>query len=191
MKKGSLVNFSLNLDREEIDDQQMHKLLQLGKAEFVGFNTNRWEFPVNQVKAVEKIIGQPIRVNNVRKIEEHLILKKGAISGFMHISKGEVPEKQIEVRMLKNIVEDILQDDLMARDSDTWLFLKVLEYFGYDVNANHQAIKELPKPETIGRIRRKFQQAGLYPASDDVNEKRSKFRKEMKEINNWFGEPNG
>ena len=74
---------------------------------------------------------------------------------------------------LKKQVESILRDYPKARDDDKYLVLSIwaiyYEKFLFE-HGDHKAvvlrnILSLPSTETIGRIRRKFQEEGLYPPS--------------------------
>lgn len=66
-----------------------------------------------------------------------------------------------------------------TRDSDIELIIQVWEQEGLILSHHQQNIlrTKCSKPETIRRLRQKFQERGLYPASDRVERARfEKFR---------------
>lgn len=97
-------------------------------------------------------------------------------------------------KQLKSQVEKILKKYDKAKSSDKWLTYKLWcnEYPGKVVNTpNGKAISfddmmSLPDEQTITRIRRKFNQQGLYLATDPVilarREKEKRIKKEIRQF---------
>jgi hypothetical protein len=74
-------------------------------------------------------------------------------------------EKVPDYINLKAIVGTVLRDEPLARESDKHLIKKVLEV------CQQKKLKE-PSFETITRIRRKYNESGLYLPSKETQEKR-------------------
>lgn len=76
--------------------------------------------------------------------------------------------------IIKKRVESILSNYPVTRNSDIELILRVWELEGVQLNPRVRAmIKECTAPETIRRVRQKFQEEGKYLASKKVEEQRS------------------
>lgn len=74
---------------------------------------------------------------------------------------------------IKDVVKRILSEIPETRDSDKLLILYVWQAQGLVFTPEQiQAYKKVASSETIRRIRQKFQEEGLYRASDDVEEAR-------------------
>jgi len=74
-----------------------------------------------------------------------------------------------ELRKTTDLVRDILIDEPAARDSDSFLYCKVLEYYGRRLSIDFNRVsvlnfyklyrdKNIPSIETVGRCRRKIQE---------------------------------
>jgi hypothetical protein len=89
---------------------------------------------------------------------------------------------------LKDQVEDILKNYPETRNNDQKLTLYVWMKFSPSKVANFDNkryievndILSLPKEDTIGRHRRKFQEIGKYLADEKVQEMRSERESEMR-----------
>jgi len=187
MLKGHIIKFSIDLPR--VSDEQFKELIRLGEYENMGLGLRRWVFPISHVKKVEEIIGDRISFG-VRHIREHILedsslIRKGT-STRISISKGQSAGKVEEVRFMKDLVADILANDEYARSSDKWLYLRVLKELGYDVYADYQEVQSLPSWETVSRIRRKFQEIGMFPADSEIDMFRKDNESQMRRINEWF-----
>ena len=80
---------------------------------------------------------------------------------------------------IRDVVNDVLREDVRARDSDTWLILQVLRKLGIKIFIDYSQLPDMPSFETITRCRRFIQNTeGLYLPSQDVQEYR-----EIKETN--------
>jgi len=91
---------------------------------------------------------------------------------------------------IKNTVEKLLRDCPEARDSDRRLIANVwwaansesFKVIDGKYYLEMQAfLQKLPSPESIRRIRAKFQQEGLYLPSKEVSEKRKRLSRLVKE----------
>ena len=75
---------------------------------------------------------------------------------------------------IKSIVEQVLQDSPRSRNSDKWLLIRTMQKYGLNLApAQEQIFLDMPAYETITRERRKFQEAGLYPATTQTAQARS------------------
>lgn len=71
------------------------------------------------------------------------------------------------------IVENKLRYSRECRNSDKELYLAVMEHYGITLSKHEQTIfKEMPSFETIGRLRRKFQEDGQFLADQRVGKAR-------------------
>lgn len=86
-------------------------------------------------------------------------------------------------------MEYILQHYPSTRDSDQELITMVWWYY-HRQNIiqsegkwfiNMSTIRELEKPESITRCRRKFQEEGQYIASKEIRKQRGKFEEDMRQ----------
>jgi hypothetical protein len=153
----------------------------------LGLGLMRYWFNYTNIREVEEILGDRI-VIDVKHQKQHIadisFVEEGL--GKISITMGSEAIKIDEMMRWKSIVADILEEDIKARNNDKWLFISVLKYLGYAIYADYEAIKNLPNPETLSRIRRKFQEQGLYPADPDVQHNRAECQKQMKDINKWY-----
>lgn len=69
-----------------------------------------------------------------------------------------------DMMLVKDAVEQCLDEDERARNDDKWLIIQVLRKMGFDVFIPYGKLKDMPAFESITRCRRKLQEAGLYPA---------------------------
>ena len=184
MKKASVINFTVDLER--IENGKFQKLLKLGTFESMGFNTNRWTFPIMHIKKVEEIIEDRISFD-MRYIREHIVGMESVEGAKLYITKGMRVEKVEEVLQMKERVERILDRDPKARESDKWLYMKILEDLGYEIYADFGEVTNLPSWETISRIRRKFQEIGMYLPSPEVFAVRKENEQQMRKNDDWFG----
>ena len=97
-------------------------------------------------------------------------------------------------------VKTTLQDEVLqilgkypsARNSDLELILRLLLEKGLaertenGIHIKYAALQKMPAFESITRARRKWQEAGLYQATEEVKQKRDEREKEYKHINLWF-----
>lgn len=192
MKKASMIIFTVDLEKVDVDI--FNKLLKLGSYESMGFEMNRWTFPIAHIKDVEKAIGDRV-IFSMKHLREHVLeLESVNIgTGQIFIGKGKDESKVAEFMRMKDTVEHVLKYDTRARASDTWLYFKVLQEVGYVVDADYKVIHDLPKYETISRIRRKFQQGenGLYKADAETIEIRKEYERETRRMmadseQDWF-----
>jgi len=179
--------FSIDLPR--VSDGQFKELIKLGEYENMGFGLRRWRFPVSHIKEVERVIGDRISFD-VSPFKEHILedssmIRRGRATRIS-ISKGRNAGKVEEVLAMKDLVGGILAEDEYARSSDKWLYLRVLKELGYDVFADYQEVQSLPSWETVSRIRRKFQELGMFQASDETEMFRRDNESQMRRINEWF-----
>jgi hypothetical protein len=71
------------------------------------------------------------------------------------------------------VVEQVLRDSPDARNSDKVLMFKTWEKLGFYLSETQkEKFLNLPDPQTIGRIRRKLQEQGRYPATKEVKQTR-------------------
>lgn len=83
------------------------------------------------------------------------------------------------------VIEKILREDPVARDSDRRLILAVWEHYGLVLTREQRAkFMDTPSTESIRRTRQKFQEHGMYLASERINEARyKKFKNVRANIN--------
>jgi len=93
-----------------------------------------------------------------------------------------------DVLKVKDVVERILKEDQKARDDDKWLILKVLRDMGFRVYINYNEMESMPSWESITRCRRKFQENGDYPASEECTRLRKIEQTKMNDINKTWDE---
>lgn len=176
------------IDVGAISKEKQDKLKDIYiRLQDLGLGLGRYWFQYTDIKRVEEILGDRI-VIDVKHQKEHIadisFMDEGL--GKISITKGSEAIKIDEMMRWKSIVADILEDDIKARNNDKWLFMSVLRYMGYAVDADYEAIKQLPNPETLSRIRRKYQEQGLYPADPDIQFNRKECENQMKRINKWY-----
>jgi len=184
MKKGTVTKFTIDLER--VEQSVFDRLLKLGEFESLGFSTNRWTFPIIHIREVEKIIGDRISFD-MRYIREHIVGMESVEGGKLYITKGLKDSKVEEVLKMKDRVESILKRDPRARNSDKWLYLKVLEDLGYEIYADYGEVTNLPSWETVSRIRRKFQEFDMYLPNPEILAVRKENEEQMRKNNDWFG----
>ena len=90
----------------------------------------------------------------------------------------------------RKLVEGLLRDDVLCRNSDKWLIFKVLEKIckrnGVNIFVPFNLFERFPAYETISRIRRKIQndEKTFLPTDHNVIAKRAakerRFRKEFR-----------
>ncbi len=80
----------------------------------------------------------------------------------------DTAEKAVEeIRTTKEIVEQILVDDLEARKNDKWLIIRFMqEVSGFAFP--YEKLDNLPAFETITRVRRKLQENGDYQPDEQT-----------------------
>jgi hypothetical protein len=98
----------------------------------------------------------------------------------------EVIELKDDVVTVKEIVEKILKEDERSRNDDKWLILQTLRKMNYKIYIPFKEMESMPAFESITRCRRKFQEQGLYPASDKITEQRTEEKHKMTRIDEWF-----
>jgi len=96
------------------------------------------------------------------------------------------------MKIIKEYVQDALEEAPITRDSDTHLILKVLNDMGYakklldGILIPFEAIPSLPSFESITRCRRKFQEEGHYLASKEVRRERGYKEEAYRKIDEWW-----
>lgn len=89
-----------------------------------------------------------------------LLLSNGCIGGYL--------------MTIAERVEAILANVPATRNSDTELLIIYMQKAGMNLSAEQQRLfKEMPSVGTVRRVRRKLQEQGKYPASDEVKRERS------------------
>lgn len=102
-------------------------------------------------------------------------------------TEPEKEEVQEEFGTAKELVEEVLNSDPRARNSDLWLILMVWKKKQHiDVYIPYNQVKDLMSPETIRRVRQKIQNTeGKYPPTDPKVAVRRHIREEI--IRKMFG----
>jgi len=95
-------------------------------------------------------------------------------------------DKQTEFSYLYQYVEAALEQDPRCRDDDMWLMFTVYRDMGYNIFIPYEKMGEMPRPESVSRCRRKFQEEGRFKPSQQVQEKRAEAEETMKDINQWW-----
>ncbi len=87
----------------------------------------------------------------------------------------------------KALVSQVLLSYHIARNSDRYLILHVWERQGLVLNPEQRKLflRDVSSPETIRRMRQKFQEQGLFEADKAVDQKRYELYKETKEDINF------
>ena len=187
MKKANITKFSIDLP--VVKKEVFNKLIRLGTYEDLGLGTNRWTFPTVNLKDVENTIGERV-IFSMKNMADHVL----------EIDKDVKPDGQIlidynkdegsvksEILKLKDIVMQVLAEDKTSRNSDMWLYFKVLEKKGYVINADYKMITNLPNFKSVGRVRRHIQNVlELYQATPDMIEIRKNNQKDMEKITHWL-----
>ncbi len=62
-----------------------------------------------------------------------------------------------ELQTVKNVVEEVMTEDLKTRDSDKWLILQVIRKLGFKIYVDYEDLKKMPSFESITRARRYIQ----------------------------------
>jgi hypothetical protein len=62
-----------------------------------------------------------------------------------------------ELQTIKNVVEEVLTQDLKTRDSDKWLILQVIRKLGFRIYVDYEELRRMPSFESITRARRYIQ----------------------------------
>lgn len=74
---------------------------------------------------------------------------------------------------IQDLVKVVLERDEKTRNSDKELLIAVWQLLGFYLSETQkQKFMSLPSVESITRARRKFQESGLYQASDKIKEVR-------------------
>ncbi len=83
----------------------------------------------------------------------------------------------------KALVGQVLSSSNIARNSDRYLILNVWEKQGLVLTPEQRNLflHDVSSPETIRRMRQKFQEKGLFEADKAVDQKRYELYKETKE----------
>ena len=86
----------------------------------------------------------------------------------------------------KDFVENVLKYNPSARDNDFGLIMRVYIKMGFAKKTKEgmlilfKNIEYAPSFETITRIRRKFQEEGKYPSTEQIEKMRKKREEEMR-----------
>jgi len=179
------------IDVGAISKEKKAKLDEIGMSQDLGFGLTRYWFNYNKIDTVEKIMEDRVVIDvkhQKKHIAEAIFHDEGL--GKITITMGEEAVKIDEFMKWKSIVAKILQDDPMARNSDKWLYIKVLQYMGYAVHGDYEAVLSMPNWETISRVRRRFQQDDMYLPDPDIAEGRRQCEKQMRDINKWHPKDN-
>ncbi len=85
-----------------------------------------------------------------------------------------------QIKSVKPIVEEVLNDYPETRNSDKTLILAVWEKYGLILNEEQRQIfNKLPSTESIRRTRQKFQEENKYKADHEIIKAREENRKNM------------
>lgn len=80
---------------------------------------------------------------------------------------------------IKQIVQEVLEEDLQARDNDTWLIIQVLRKLKFRIYIDYSQINKLPSFESITRCRRIIQnEEHKFEPSEKVSQIRGKLQSE-------------
>lgn len=175
------------IDVGAISKEKIAELDKVGISENLGFGLKRYWFKYTDIDRVEKILDDRIVVD-VKHQKQHIaeIMFHDEGIGKISITMGSEAVKIDEMMKWKSIVAKILQDDHMARNSDKWLYIKVLQYMGYAVHGDYEAVLSMPNWETISRTRRKFQENDMYLADPEIEYGRRECEEQMHDINKWY-----
>jgi len=88
-------------------------------------------------------------------------------------------ETHQELVKVKDIVEDILDSDEKARNSDKWLIY--LYWVSKGLEMDFEEFEDMPSFESITRVRRKIQEQGLYLSDKQIADKRGQREVEFEE----------
>lgn len=84
---------------------------------------------------------------------------------------------------IKNIVQQVLYENELARNSDKHLILLVLQKMGFKIYISQQDLENIPSFETISRCRRKIVESNPeLQASSEVVEYRGERKEMIKDI---------
>jgi len=93
--------------------------------------------------------------------------------------------KRREFKKVKDVVEQVLNEDKRARSNDTWLIIETLRRMGYKLYIPYDQINRMPSFETITRCRRKFQENGVF-VEEGIKKRRASAETEVRKINEWW-----
>ena len=65
--------------------------------------------------------------------------------------------RNIELQSVKDVVEEVMTEDIKSRDSDKWLILQVIRKLGFNIYVDYEDLKKMPSFESITRARRHIQ----------------------------------
>jgi len=90
---------------------------------------------------------------------------------------------ELEIKKVKEIVEELLSQELRCRNDDKWLTYKVLRKFT-NIYIPFQDFEKMPSYETVSRVRRYIQNTeGKFPPTDpDVINKRQHRQEVFKQV---------
>jgi hypothetical protein len=88
--------------------------------------------------------------------------------------------KKEELRLVKDKVENIMQESFKARNSDKSLISIYLKEF-HNIELTEEELREIPSFESITRVGRKLREEGLYPATEKTDINRAVFEGEVRE----------
>ena len=84
-----------------------------------------------------------------------------------------------DLKTIKEVVKNILDQDPKTRNSDKWLIIEVLRSMGFNIYINYSQLKEMPSFESITRARRYWQnKKGLFLSDKQIEEERNKRQSE-------------
>jgi hypothetical protein len=85
-----------------------------------------------------------------------------------------------EIDRIRDIVREILKTDKRAKEDDRWLIYRVWSHFA-KIYIPFEKFKTLPQAETITRIRRAYNERGMFlPENPDVIRKRQRKEREYR-----------
>jgi hypothetical protein len=67
-------------------------------------------------------------------------------------------EIEKEIKTIKDLVQELLDNDERCRGDDKWLILRVLRKLGFKIYVEYRDLADMPSFETITRCRRKIQE---------------------------------
>ncbi len=86
--------------------------------------------------------------------------------------------------VIKQIVEEVLEEDPSSRDNDTWLIIQVLRKMKFKIYIDYSQINHIPSFETITRCRRFIQnEEHKFKPSDEIAQHRGKLLSQGMEAN--------
>lgn len=86
-----------------------------------------------------------------------------------------------ELRTIKEVVREVLEESPKARNSDKLLILQCLRKMGFKIYVDYRELSAMPSWESLRRCRQVIQnEEGLYLPDEDIDELRFKKEEEMK-----------